>query len=684
KKAAPLTYYLDKKNEENALKYSVFMNILKNAKITKIRELEEEQEKISKEIPFKVKFASNYMWQIYYSRSNDKYFMLVPTEETENEAFLYLLKKKIENKKNSSIFVPVSGVDYSSEYLKRSEIQNLENYMWLFTKNWPLIYEVYDKNNNLSLQIIGETNVYEKLKSWYKIKLENKEQANSFYKLLKAMFILQTDLPSYFSFDTGINNYGEIVFYKDGNIIEQSNLVGWITNEYQKCNERILITNQKIMEGEVKLNNYKQEAVLLENEYLEKEKQISTFLECKKSFLGKVKYFFKFSKGKKVKDKKQQIEIKEQEEEKHEVNDDTIIVEDIKKIENCTLEELIENYKKLKDKEEKLSNIKMDINALKLKNKNLNKKIENASIYIKEIDSHKKSIFEFWKYSNKDVVEALPEGEEEEVNVVKKIEKYFDYEEDLENFGKKYDKELRRKLSQDETDAIFITNTKVIDILNKIKTNELLPKDLDSNLKLLKKEAIEENVEFDIFGRTEDNTKVSKIKNKKHREIEKDMFNILEINKNAKPLGYKLVLEQITNKINSAIEKVKIEEEIPVYKLICDEELDKDLLNVFNINPVNEIIENINNKGKTINLYKLNIKDALNGIPFTNIVFYNNQNQTLPAGMDLSTKALIDISQKTLENERKSDFNIVNFEDEKDEFSKIQIKNVNVIEFDII
>ena len=40
-------------------------------------------------------------------------------------------------------------------------------------------------------------------------------------------------------------------------------------------------------------------------------------------------------------------------------------------------------------KENNLKNIIMDINALKLKNKNLEKKIENASIYIKDIDSHK-------------------------------------------------------------------------------------------------------------------------------------------------------------------------------------------------------------------------------------------------------------------------------------------------------
>ena len=186
-------------------------------------------------------------------------------------------------------------------------------------------------------------------------------------------------------------------------------------------------------------------------------------------------------------------------------------------------------------KENNLKNIIMDINALKLKNKNLEKKIENASIYIKDIDSHKKSIFEFWKYSNKDEVSQLPEGEAEEINVVKKITKVFDYDEDIEYFGKKYDRLLRKELTQDESDALFITNTNVIDLLNQIKTNTLEPKELENYLKMLKKEAIEQkslldNEEFDIFGGiADDSTKIKKIKDKKHRELPKDKFKIFKV-----------------------------------------------------------------------------------------------------------------------------------------------------------
>ena len=120
------------------------------------------------------------------------------------------------------------------------------------------------------------------------------------------------------------------------------------------------------------------------------------------------------------------------------------------KTNNITQEELERNLreqknelKELKDLEDSMKNLLMDINALKLKTKNMAKKIENATKYIEEIDSHKKSIFEFWKYSNKDEMSVLPEGEQEEINIIKKIEKTFSYEDDMEEFGEKIDKMQR-------------------------------------------------------------------------------------------------------------------------------------------------------------------------------------------------------------------------------------------------
>ena len=67
------------------------------------------------------------------------------------------IQKQIEKKKAGKVFVPICNADYSKELLNKTEIQSLENYLWTFTKDWPAIYEVYDKKEKLSLHIVGET-----------------------------------------------------------------------------------------------------------------------------------------------------------------------------------------------------------------------------------------------------------------------------------------------------------------------------------------------------------------------------------------------------------------------------------------------------------------------------------------------------------------------------------------------
>ena len=92
----------------------------------------------------------------------------------------------------------------------------------------------------------------------------------------------------------------------------------------------------------------------------------------------------------------------------------------------------------------------------------------------------------------------------------------------------------RKALTKSETDSIYLTTTNILPLFYKVKNNELLPKEIENNLKELKKEAQEDNVlheieEFDIFGgMSQDATKVSKIANKTHREVARDKFNILE------------------------------------------------------------------------------------------------------------------------------------------------------------
>ena len=692
KKASPLADYLDSKSEENILKHTTFLKMLNDFSIEEVEKIEQEQEKLSKKIPFKVKYQNNYLWQIYYSQNSDKYFMIVPTEDSDYSTFFYLLKKKLEKKRTGKIFVPIRNVEYTSEFLRKSEFEDIENYLWLFTKDWPLIYEVYDKSDDLSLYIVGETEVYQKIKSLYRVKLETKEETVEFYKLLKVMFILQTELPHYFNFRTNIGKNGEIEFYLEDKKLQYENISEWLNNEFEKGQDKLEEAEDLIKNGNERLKELKTEIAMQEIEYLSKEKQISTFLECKKTFFGKFKYYFKYSK------KKNKNKIRKEDEE----NLKNVEVEDVNnddmeelpkkrrriKKDNYNLEELTQLYKIINEKETELKNIVMDINSLKLKSKNMQKKIENASLYIAEIDSHKKSIFEFWKYSNKDEMSSLPEGEEEEVNIVRKITKTFDYEQDFENFGNTMDKLQRKNLSKDETDSVYILTTNLLPIINKIKINDFQPKDIDNTLKELKKEAIEERdltekEEFDIFGGiVQDSTKVSKIKNKKHRELPKDRFSILEVNKNTKQISFKLALENVISNVKIALTKVEIPEDISVYKIIVDDKIDDRKINVFDINPENEISSNIRNENNKFNFYKINLKEGTNAIGFTNCIFYDNQNKTLPVGQDLSTKILVDISKLELKVKEKKTFKIVEFENKNDDFSKIEIKTINVFEMD--
>ena len=696
KNASPISEYLDAEDEKNFLKHTTFLQMLKEFRIEEVEKIQEEQAQLNKKIPFKVKFQGNYLWQIYYAEDTDQYFMLVPTEDTDYSTFFFLLKKQLEKKKTGKIFVPIRNVTYSNTYYKKSEFEDLENYLWLFTKDWPLIYEVYDKSENLSIHIVGETEVFEKIRSPYKIKITSLIQATQFYKLLKAMFILQTELPHYFKFTTNITKGGELEFYNNEYKLEYENIAEWINDEYEVGIEKQELIGELLEENKKKLDNLKIIAASQEIEYLAKEKQISTFLECKKTFFGKFKYYFKYSKKNKKQTMKDNV-LEEREENIAEKSTSKTEKEEPKKTkrtstqkQNYTIEELIELYKSYELDETELKNILMDVNALKLKNKNMQKKIENATNFIQEIDNHKRSIFEFWKYSNKDEVASLAEGEQEEVNIIKKVTKVFDYHQDLEEFGKTMDQVERKALTKSETDSIYLTTTDLLPLLNKVKNNEVLPKEIESNLKELKKEAQEENVlheieDFDIFGgMSQDTTKVSKIANKNHREIAKDKLNILEINKNTKQIGYKMTLETVVDNIKKALDKVVIIDDLPVYKILDNEKIDIKNMNIFNINPENEIYENIKNNVNKFHFYKINLKRGINGISYTNIIFYDNQNKTLPIGQDVSTKILVDLSKIDLKLINRTSFKMAEIENEKDDFSKVNVKTFYVFEYDVI
>lgn len=560
KRALPLAFYLKSENEETIEQYTTFLNMIRKLDLEKLKSIEQEQKMLSKEIPYEIKYKNNYIWQIYYSEIENKYFMLFSSNENNSEALFYLIKKKIamqKSKKSEKIYVPITHMEYSNNNLKKSEIADLENYLWFFTKEWPSIYEVYNEKGEQSIEILGKTVVYEKVKSMYKITLENKEKASEQFKLLKALFILQSTDGMEYNFKTIINERGSLDFCYNLKKITYENLPEFIRQEAQVKQEKINKTfSENILNAE-RLELLKETIKKQKEEYLLKEKQITNFLECKKSFFGRVKYFFK--KDAKTNKLKEIKPVEEKEEKSIEIG----VVEQIEAKDFYTIEDLLKICEILSKQETKLKNMQMDIKALENKKENLEKKIQNATLYINEIESHKKSIFDFWKFTNKDEVTLLNEGELKENEKKNILKRKFDYEEDLEEFGKKVDLKQREIFTKSECDAMFaiLNDLPTFNILNKEK---ILKKDInqiEKRLKILKQE-YNENVEeiegkdFDIFGNiAQDKTKIKILNNVKHREVEKDKFNILAVNNDTTVEEYKENLDNYRKLLKESMRK---------------------------------------------------------------------------------------------------------------------------------
>lgn len=681
KLSSPIAEYLEPNKEENIEKYMLFIKMLENLDLFKLEKLEKEQQILNRNAPFEVKYEDNFIWQIYYSEANNKYFMLFPANETSTESLFYILKKKIEikrTKKQEIIYVPICNMEYSSSYLKKSEISDLENYLWLFTNEWPNIYEKTDKNGSLSIEIVGRTNVYEKIKSTYKIVLNNKEQAQNEYKLIKALFILQSYDEELYKFKTNINTEASLEFCYNIRKITYENLADFIANQVANKQEDLNnLSNQLLVEQE-RLEILK-EAVEKENkEFLLKEKQIVTFLECKKSFFGRVKYFFK---GKKKKSKiEEKIETEEQTK-KIETKEEV----EFEQKDFYNIEDLLKICKTFDLKQTKYKDILMDIKALENKKENLERKIKNATLYINEIESHKKSIFDFWKFTSKDEVSMLNEAEQEEKVKENKIKKTFNYEEDIEDFGKKIDEKQRNSFSKNECDAVFAIS-KDIESFNIIGKPKILKKDdarIQKNLKKLKEE-YEENIEeikskdFDIFGNiVEDKTKIKVLKKNKHREIEKDKYKILNIKPDVTLEEYKDNINNYYKLLKEAYGKVTTNVDFEVYKIDM-EEIKEDGFEILNMNPELEIEKN-NIKEDVIKLLRLDIKENMPVIFYSNIMYYDNLNETLPVGMDISNEVLIDLSKFDTKLISRKDFNISL---PKDKF-KNEVKTIQVYEYNL-
>ncbi len=701
-KAMPLfKYILPAENDDEIERYTSFLKMLNTVTIPEIETVATVQKELEKKEPFKVKYNKDNMWQIYYSEATGRYFMLVCAKETTFGEFFYLLKTKLEfitSKKRVApkIYVPINALNYSEEYLNRTEIADLENYLWLFTKEWALSFEVYDKTNKLSLQIVGETFVYEKVKSSYKVKLQTREEAIKFYKLLKALFIMQTEIKNHFSFETKIDSNNGLELYMNGKRLTYDMLTDFIKNEIESAVDKIKTQNEEIVAVEEKLKNINSNIKEKEDEYLIKQKEISTYLECKKTFIGKVKYFFKSPKSNKkvLTDKEKLEEIKEElfeNEEKSQIVKTDAVESVIKEKKFYTIEDLVTIYSLLERAEKNCKNLNQDLKAATLKLENIISKVKNASLYIEEIDKHRKSIFDFWKFSNKDEKLSLEMGNEEEKEENKKVlQKVFDFQTEIDELGEKLDTLQRKKLSKEEMDSLFIAKTEVLDLINMLRENDLNKNLLEETLENLKEEFNNnrlyiDNETFDIFGNVEDdNRKLKYIGSKGHRENEKSKFKILNINKKIDVFDFTEKLQTIITYLEGAIPKMSAEYDFSLYKVSqITEKVKEQSFDVYDISVENALTEYKDDGEGALNLIKLNYKAGLPLLYYTNIIFYDNNNQTLPIGMNLSTSVFLDCKKLKFKLVQKNKFRTNKYFTESNNLVLPKSKDVFVYEYDV-
>ena len=693
KKSLPFDEYV-KQNPDD------FNDVMDKASLLDILNFEKMQKKLNTRIPFFIKYDDNYLWQIFYSMEDKKYYMLFPAKEGKTAVLFYLIKKKLTDPE-FKVFIPICKMSYNEEILTRKEINELENYIWSFTKNWCNVFEVYydiEKDNVYRNYIIGETTLFTGFKTKYRVKIDTRTEALNFYTLVKALFILTTETHNAFFIETAIDKKGELIFKYNGKQITIQNISKFISKQYKEMQETRVSINSDIESLKLKISKLKEDIKTDNVNYVYYEKQIVMFLECKQSFFKKVRYFFKKNKNIPIDKIEENIDVNNDvPDEKDDIYRARDIKDDKERLKILdgissdrakankdvyTLSDLVGLCNDLREYEQIYNNLKSDHRALLLKKTNLDKKIENAKNYIEEIEKHKKSIFEFWKFTNKDKIEELQEGTlfDNDNVVTNKIDPGFNIEDDLEEFSKNVDELQRRKLSINECDALFVTQyiietiNAILDEREKTENGELKKTKVagrkNKSEKIVEKQLEElknnydENIKIDIFGNLmEDNTKVQVLNNKEYRENSRNIYAVLGINDLTTIEEYRNTCEELINYLNEAFVKIKSIEDVPIYYPYSDGYVIGDL------NP-REILKD----KEVFKIYRTITNSDMHILYFSNIIYFYNNNKTLPLGMDVSTKVLM--KPKEFTDEKIMEFNIIL----EDGPFNVEIREIELIE----
>ena len=656
KEALPLQDYIKQDKEA----FEAWIN-----KVTQkdIKDIEKQQEQFEKQLPYFIKYDKNYLWQIYYSKEDDKYFMLVPARETENQALAYVIKKKLEDDK-ADIFVPICKEEISETYFTGREIEDIVTYIKLFTNQWPEIVEVQGDKEN-TLYIMGETKLKDNFSTKYRTVIKDIVDAKNFYTVLKALYVLATETNYLYKFDPGIDEKGNFTLSYDKQVITIKNIQEFISNEtgrqqglkYSLKNE--IETNKEKIE---KINEILKKQSLI---YVKQEKQIFEFMNCKKSVFKRVKYFFRNNKKVITENKnllarlneEKSISVKQIKEKEVSVDK-----QDYSKFADIfTVADLVKNSVEVKKISSEAKGLEADIKVLLLKQENMTRKTDNAQKYLDEIQKHKKNLFDFWRFTNKDNANELAEGQAQGENIKKRP--VFNYDEDKDDLGLDVDSLQRQKLSDEECNAVFLAKY-ILPALNAIVTKSdtyLIDECYDSLKENLKNHDQYQSL-FGGIGDESDNIK--KLKFKQHRENPRELYSILKFTNDTTLEDFKETCRNYGRLLNEAYNKISCKYDMEIYY----DKRNKGFITA-TINPY-ELVEN----EETEKIYKAKTSAENHMLFFSNIIMYNNVSKTLPVGMDETNEVLLKVGDIKEVNKEK-----INIIVEKDLFN-VDIRKVTLIE----
>ena len=649
--AVPIQDYIKENKEE-------FIKLAEKTTVEKIQSLEKQQSLFEKKIPYFLKYDKNYIWQIFYSSKDNQYFMLHPAKEGEAEAIFYLIKEKIE-KNTKYIYVPICQTEVDTDMFDASKINELENYIWSFTNFWPSTMEYIDEKNRKTFYIIGETKIQEEFKTKYKIVIDNDEKFKDIYTLIRVLFVLMTETKYSYKFTPSIDKNGSLIFFYGEEQMTVDKLKDFIASETAKQQNLKYEYKEKMEDCNANIEKIKQ--ILTEQSivYSEQEKQIINFMNCKKNFFKKVRFFFTNNKKMSINRKKEITKLKEQLQENDEKRFDYSMkqnaIEGLSEI--FTISDLIKTTLEASKEYNDLCMYQKDLEVLKLKQKNMIKKIENADKYLDEIEQHKKSLLEFWKFTNKDNQQTLMSGTEKEKNEEKTIP-VFKYDDDIEALSEEVDDLQRKKFSIDEMEAIFVARYLLQGVNSVITKSDTYVLDeefnqLQENLK---------NIDHILDG-VDDATKVKEINHKKFRETRRSISEILRFNKSTTLEDFKEKMREIGKLVNESYQKIVSPYEMNVYYA----KRNKGFI-IGEIDPY-KLLKNPD----VDKLYKMKVDSNTHLIFLSNCIFYENQNKTLPLGMDVETS----IITKVGENKRSGDVEI-NILFEEDLFNA-KVRKIKII-----